>query len=687
MFAKGKPLGEDGLTWLKIHLANIAGNDKASFSDRVKFVDEHLPEVFDSADNPLNGKRWWLKAEDPWQCLASCFALSEALRLDDPREYICHFPVAQDGTCNGLQHYAALGGDQAGAKQVNLQPSDKPQDVYTGVADLVNAQVDKDFDEGHELAQIVKGHVIRKVVKQSVMTNVYGVTFIGARQQIQSQLEGNPAIPKEKVTACASYLAKLVFASISTMFGGATKIQHWLADAARIISRSAGPNQARLSGDEDAGTEVRLIGQSSSSKTVKSTTKKSSADQPQIEFMSSVIWTTPLGMPIVQPYRDNNPRQIQTNLQKVQITDPNAIEQVNSRKQMTAFPPNFIHSLDATHMLLSAIKAAENSLTFASVHDSFWCHPSDVPTLNRILRDAFIKIHSEDIMARLKKEFEQRYHGYFYVTKLDPKHPVAKQIRELRLRYAQEMLGKRKGMITSLFEDFQWECKRAEMLRSEDKEIRKKGEEMVTPSVLVERFGGLGELEKKDVAGPGLGETIAEDLDAEEAGVSGKSKLESIFDADADAPASEEIIEELPEDDDDHAAALELLEETGELDPEAPVKKRATRKTKKTTEAALEKEEANELHEIEEAEELDADVAVEGEGVDGEELKGKKKMGRPSYEDDEKNKRLQTKNKSKQTGKTMHVWMPIHFPELPPKVSFVRVPRRRGNGRDAKSGS
>lgn len=30
---------------------------------------------------------------------------------------------------------------------------------------------------------------IRKVVKQTVMTSVYGVTFIGARQQIENRLK------------------------------------------------------------------------------------------------------------------------------------------------------------------------------------------------------------------------------------------------------------------------------------------------------------------------------------------------------------------------------------------------------------------------------------------------------------------------------------------------------------------
>jgi len=40
-----------------------------------------------------------------------------------------------------------------------------------------------------EISESLKGNVSRKVIKQTVMTSVYGVTFIGARQQIQRQLK------------------------------------------------------------------------------------------------------------------------------------------------------------------------------------------------------------------------------------------------------------------------------------------------------------------------------------------------------------------------------------------------------------------------------------------------------------------------------------------------------------------
>ena len=42
--------------------------------------------------------------------------LSNAMRHPNPEEYIFHVPVHVDGSCNGMQHYAALGRDDRGAR-------------------------------------------------------------------------------------------------------------------------------------------------------------------------------------------------------------------------------------------------------------------------------------------------------------------------------------------------------------------------------------------------------------------------------------------------------------------------------------------------------------------------------------------------------------------------------------------
>ncbi|KAG0249500.1 DNA-directed RNA polymerase [Mortierella polycephala] len=411
-FDKAKPLGAKGFTWLKIHLANLAGFDKHSLSARAQFTMDHLEDIFDSADNPMEGGRWWLKAEDPWQCLATCIEVADAIRSGDPETYMSRVPVHQDGTCNGLQHYAALGGDMAGAQQVNLVPSDSPQDVYSGVAQAVERMLEKQAEAGVEQAQILVGKMTRKIVKQTVMTNVYGVTFIGARAQIENRLKETEGIPEDKVRGLSTYLTQQVFASLGEMFTGARAIQDWLAESARRIAKSVPKNVVNPETDEVHESQ-------SSKKRKKKTSKRAIADQQ----MTSVIWTTPLNLPIVQPYRKIEHKQVRTNLQSLTIKDPSQASPVNVQKQRTAFPPNFIHSLDATHMLMSAVGCVEAGLTFASVHDSYWTHACDVEVMNEVLRKQFITLHSNNIMSNLQNEFMERYKDYLYPVSLVVANP------------------------------------------------------------------------------------------------------------------------------------------------------------------------------------------------------------------------------------------------------------------------
>lgn len=97
-FAEGRALGSSGLRWLKIHLANlyaVGGVDKLSREGRIDFTESHLNDIFDSADRPLDGDRWWLNAEDPFQCLAVCINLAEALRSPSPHTVVSYIPVHQ----------------------------------------------------------------------------------------------------------------------------------------------------------------------------------------------------------------------------------------------------------------------------------------------------------------------------------------------------------------------------------------------------------------------------------------------------------------------------------------------------------------------------------------------------------------------------------------------------------------
>jgi DNA-directed RNA polymerase len=452
IFWQGKELGEDGLKWLKVHLSNLFGIDKAPLTERIQYAEENTDKIFKTAEDPLNYREWWMSADKPWQALATIFELSEALKLPDPTKHISHQPVHQDGTCNGLQHYAALGGDVEGARQVNLTPAERPQDVYTFVANLVKDRLEKLALEDDEMAIVLKDKIKRKVVKQTVMTNVYGVTYIGATAQIDKQLAD--VFPGEETYKYSLYLTKHVFACIRELFEGAHLIQDWLALCAKMISHSV-----RI--DMDTNEVIN------------------SGEKPP--HMASTIWTTPLNLPIVQPYRSVERRQIATNLQTIYIKDPFAMNPVDARKQVAAFPPNFIHSLDATHMLLSAIACSRAGLDFAAVHDSYWTHACDVDTMNSCLRDEFIKLHEVDLIARLKEEFDERYKGFLRLVNIPRDSDAAVKVMAHR-----KEISKQLGRRISLGDEIYLERKRQLLLNSDDPSKQERGRNEITTVSLLE---------------------------------------------------------------------------------------------------------------------------------------------------------------------------------------------------------
>lgn len=365
LFAEGKPLGPKGLDWLKIHLVNLTGLKKrSSLQGRLEYANSIMEDILDSADSPLNGKSWWMNADEPWQALACCMEIANAVRSPDPEQFVSHFPVHQDGSCNGLQHYAALGRDVIGATSVNLMPCDLPQDVYSGVAQQVEELRARDAEKGLKIAQVLEGFISRKVVKQTVMTVVYGVTRYGGRLQIEKRLKEIDEFPKDYVWEASHYLVRLVFSGLKEMFTGTREIQDWLTESARLISKSG----------------------------------------------HTVEWVTPLGLPIIQPYHRKRNQVLKSTMQHINLQiSHDTKERPDTVKQKNAFPPNFIHSLDSTHMMLTSLHCHGAGLTFVSVHDCYWTHALTVDTMNKICREQFVALHSQPILQDLSTFLLKKY--------------------------------------------------------------------------------------------------------------------------------------------------------------------------------------------------------------------------------------------------------------------------------------
>ncbi|XP_067946451.1 DNA-directed RNA polymerase, mitochondrial-like [Watersipora subatra] len=376
-FAKGQPLGERGLDWLKIHLVNLSGfKKKESTTTRLAFADEVLPLALQSAARPLEGKQWWQDLDSPWQGLAACMELKAAFDSGDPVNYLSTLPVHQDGSCNGLQHYAALGGDTVGASAVNLLPADRPHDTYQDVANRAELCRARDAANGNPIAQMLEGHITRKVVKQTVMTKVYGVTQYGSKLQIYKHLsEQSPGLGSANLQKASAYLSSKLFESMASMFISSTEIQNWLTLCAQEITTTVG---------------------------------------------KPVSWKTPLGLSVTQNYWTGSLKADKDGQSESGFTDLHhdaSVERPDVNKNRNGFPPNFIHSLDASHMMLTALRCHRHGITFASIHDCFWTHANSIDTMNKICRESFYDIHSQPILSNLSDYFVKNY-----INPDDPEH-------------------------------------------------------------------------------------------------------------------------------------------------------------------------------------------------------------------------------------------------------------------------
>lgn len=353
-FSDGHILSDRGKYWLAVHAANSFGIDKCSFDDRVSWVDEMCESIISSGLFPMDNY-FWEKADKPWQFLAACSAWAQTNRP-------CHLPVQMDGSCNGLQHYAALSRDADGAAAVNLKPGRSPSDVYIRVANLVAALVESDAAKGKSIPGTLVDKITRPIVKQTVMTSVYGVTRSGGREQIKPLLMDAGIDPK-LAWRSADYIATSVLQAMRGSCRGARELMDWLANCAKVIAKS---NQ-------------------------------------------TVRWITPLGLRCEQSYRKSRSKNVRTVTHVLVLNVDDRTLPVSYRDQVQGFPPNFIHSIDSSHLFMVAKEMRKRKLSFASVHDGFWCHANHVDEMHEILRDTFVELHSKPIIRQLYRWFCEEY--------------------------------------------------------------------------------------------------------------------------------------------------------------------------------------------------------------------------------------------------------------------------------------
>ena len=379
-FGEAKALGtQAAVNWLAIHGANTMAEhegvklDKQSHAARINWVNDHSDEIRAVAEDPIKNIEWWKDADSPLCFLAFCFEWAGYLAACERGmglAFESRIPIAQVGSCNGLQHYSALLRDEAAGKAVNLVPSETPRDIYQDVADKVIERLKRDAPTNSEAKDWLewKG-VNRKICKRPVMTLAYGTVEWTFRGQIATFLLDDLPSHKRPDFAKADgfnkkdphcvYMAKAIWVALDTVVNSAKEGLKFL---------------------------------------------RSAVDR-HIENDLAIQWTAPSGFHVVQQNWAKVPYQIGKTLMgggkyrptyEVRATDEEATAlKYNTRKQRDGIAPNFIHSLDAAHLMLTTCAAVDEDVThFAMIHDSFGTHAADAEKLARMTREQFVKMYT-----------------------------------------------------------------------------------------------------------------------------------------------------------------------------------------------------------------------------------------------------------------------------------------------------
>ena len=394
LFAKGKPMTDEGLRRLKIHIACCYNEtyskdnlpewlttdylpylkeeelddisvDKMTLEDREAWADNNIKKLMEIADKEIIDSN----AEKPISLLASVLEIKDAL---DKEEYITYLPIPIDGSNNGWQHLCAMSKDKEAGELVGIVPQDIQKDFYVQCAKDLIKRVPEWFEE----RQMPMKHIRKGIAKRGSMTRAYsaGVQKIAENMYLDCHVEGyldRYNITEEDCELLAKHLIKA------------------------IDEVCAGPLQTMKFLQKIAEAEIA----SEYSKNIK---------------QKSIRWTTPSGFPVIyEAFVENEFKEkaiISCSKRKVkpiitkedgskEETDTIRIQHVGKeptdkpkiRSFMSGISPNFVHSMDAAHMSKVISKWGAD---FGAVHDSFSVHACDVDELLDLIKEEFIIMYS-----------------------------------------------------------------------------------------------------------------------------------------------------------------------------------------------------------------------------------------------------------------------------------------------------
>lgn len=394
-FANGVPITEEngGVRWLAIQLASMWGHDKQTFAFREAWVRKNAAMFKKIAKDPVKHYTLWAEADKPWQALAAALEWADYLAHGDG--FVSHLPIVVDGTCNGIQHLAALSKDEAIARLVNVTPGDKPEDIYAEVArrlqpileELIRVGGGETASSQHAKfwLDVCGGSIPRKLTKRPVMVLPYGATREAYRKYINEWLdEEHPLDPNAATTEWKLRWQRVIFlvdhmwGVVRELVGPGLAIMSWLQECARACAEG---------------------------------------NQP-------IYWNTPSGMTVRHFYGTRKAKRVFLRLDgnETTLNLPEYTTKLDLEAQTRGIAPNFIHSLDASALVTTLKFANEAGIkSVVAIHDAYGTHAGNMDVLVGLIRKGFVETHAHDLLGEFRRACAAVLTDYYVVEKgVDP---------------------------------------------------------------------------------------------------------------------------------------------------------------------------------------------------------------------------------------------------------------------------
>ena len=352
-------MNDEAEYWLAVNAANHYGHgwDKKPFDERAKFPEEFKQLIDDVNRDPLNCLEW-TKAEEQFQFLSACIALR------DP-EHAVRCPVFQDATCNGLQHFAAAGRDPIGAAMCNLVNGPSRVSAYPIVADAVKPLL---LADGRPLARKIAAVISGSIVKTPVLATPYGVTQMGASDQLIEAF-ADIGWKYDEAWEAGIFLTDFVFQAMHKVAPATMLLMDWIRRCTKLICKPTDlyPNGRPLE------------------------------------------WTSPMGLPVLQDYRKHKQSCVTVDGHDFYIGKSGRDNPIDPDAQVAGSAPNVVHSWDASHGSAYCTRALREGHESGLIYDCIESVASSISDCRRIFREEFVALHERDLIGELYEQWSRRY--------------------------------------------------------------------------------------------------------------------------------------------------------------------------------------------------------------------------------------------------------------------------------------